>query len=239
MNARILAHHAAKLGQTVHLYYSKDLLEGVRPGQSDARTISKLGSSTSDDSMGRLPLFCGMKVMVTENIAFSNRVVNGAEGVIEDIQYSVGDDGHRTADAVYIRIRGAGLITDELGDDIVPIFPVTSSFKWKVKVGSDVIERTVTRVQLPIVPAYAFTDYKSQGRSVSCAIVDLTSARSLEAAYVMLSRVRSLDGLAILRHFPPDKVLGRPSQEIREELARLDRLDELTRVRYERTMAHQ
>ncbi|KAG1865699.1 hypothetical protein C8R48DRAFT_705676 [Suillus tomentosus] len=34
-------------------------------------------------------------------------------------------------------------------------------------------EEVVTRMQLPLTPAYAFTDYRSQGQTISNAIVDL------------------------------------------------------------------
>ncbi|EJU00957.1 hypothetical protein DACRYDRAFT_53432, partial [Dacryopinax primogenitus] len=46
------------------------------------------------------------------------------------------------------------------------------------------------------------TDYKSQGHSLNHAIVDLAGCKSPQSAYVMLSRVRSISGVAILREFP-------------------------------------
>ena len=101
-------------------------------------------------------------------------------------------------------------------------------------VGGEVVKRVVTRSQLPLLPEYAFTDYKSQGRTLDKAIVDLQTAKNLQSVYVMLSRVRSLSGLAILRPFLPEKVVGRPSQELRRELHRLSVLDGITTARYER-----
>ncbi|KAI9065712.1 hypothetical protein FKP32DRAFT_1557849, partial [Trametes sanguinea] len=56
----------------------------------------------------------------------------------------------------------------------------------------------------------------------------IESAHSLQGMYVMLSRVRSLQGLLILRPFSPAKLCGRLSQELREELRRIDALDVAT-----------
>ncbi|KAI0359119.1 hypothetical protein OH77DRAFT_1371632, partial [Trametes cingulata] len=56
----------------------------------------------------------------------------------------------------------------------------------------------------------------------------IESALSLQGIYVMLSRVRTLNGLLILRPFSVAKLNSRLSQELREEFARIDYLDELT-----------
>ncbi|KAJ7656087.1 hypothetical protein DFH06DRAFT_899129, partial [Mycena polygramma] len=50
---------------------------------------------------------------------------------------------------------------------------------------------SICREQLPLLPAYAYTDYKSQGRSLKWVIVDLNGCHSLQSVYVMLSRATS------------------------------------------------
>ncbi|KIM51976.1 hypothetical protein SCLCIDRAFT_142140, partial [Scleroderma citrinum Foug A] len=45
----------------------------------------------------------------------------------------------------------------------------------------------ISHRQIPIVPGWAFTDYKAQGTSLRTAIVDLASTRNVQHAYVMLS----------------------------------------------------
>jgi hypothetical protein len=57
------------------------------------------------------------------------------------------------------------------------------------------------RVQLPLTPAFAFTDYKCQGWTLGKVIVDLTAKGGNNSAYVMLSRVQRLEDLLILRPF--------------------------------------
>ncbi|KAI0722568.1 hypothetical protein C8Q76DRAFT_793606 [Earliella scabrosa] len=153
-----------------------------------------------------------MKVMVQENVAFTNKVVNGAVGTVRNIRYEE-EDGCRFPIVVYVEIPGAGRVCPTVDDDVVPIFPVQYSFRWTR------VPKTATR------PA-------QKGRSLAKAVVDPATAQSLQGLYVMLSRVRNLDGLAILRPFPRQKIYQRLPQELREELGRLERLDHETTLRY-------
>lgn len=228
VNQRLLRHHAKRLGQEVHLYHSKDYANRQRLTGDIEQRAWRVSSTESSDALGKLPLFVGMRVMITENVAISKRVVNGAEGIVTDIKYVTDPNGKRNAIVVYVQISGAGQVTPELAEDIVPIFPQTTSFKLKLIDQGRMLTTTVSRVQLPLVPAYCYTDYKSQGRSLDRAIVDLASARSLQGVYVMLSRVRTLHGIAIMRLFPPNRIYNRLSQDLRTEMIRLDELTQLT-----------
>ena len=227
LNLRVLDHRARSMNADVHLYHAKDRILGHPVTPSERDMLWKLSSSTTHDSLGRIPLFPGMKVMVQENLAFTNRVVNGSEGTIQNILYEE-IDGRRYAVVVYVHIPGSGRVHPSADDDIVPIFPETSSFSWLRRTESGIDQHTVSRTQLPLLPAYAYTDYKSQGRSLDAAIVDPSSASTLQGVYVMLSRLRSMSGLAILRPFPQSKLNQRLSQELRTELCRLDDLDRAT-----------
>ncbi|KAJ7931874.1 hypothetical protein B0H13DRAFT_1466052, partial [Mycena leptocephala] len=60
---------------------------------------------------------------------------------------------------------------------------------------------SATRSQLPLIPAYAFTSHNAQGRSLEVCCIGLASCTTIQSAYVMLSRVRSLKGLCMLRPF--------------------------------------
>ncbi len=237
LNLRLMAHHARSLGADVHVYYAEDRMSGEEPIVRIKQELWRLSTSVTNDVMGRLPLFAGMKVMVLENIAFSNKVVNGSEGVIESIRYKQDTtDGRRYAAVAYVKIPGAGVVDESLETDVVPIFPEKVSFRWTVEKGGVTTRQWVRRSQLPLLPAYAYTDYKSQGRSLDTAIVDLESAQSLQGVYVMLSRVRSLSGLAILRTFSPSRIQQRASEELRDELVRLAELDEQTTRAYEHAL---
>ncbi|KAJ3881169.1 hypothetical protein F5051DRAFT_289927, partial [Lentinula edodes] len=69
-----------------------------------------------------------------------------------------------------------------------------------------------------------FTSHNAQGRSMDVACIDFASCRSIQSAYVMLSRVRSLKGLCILRPFSINKIRNHISEELRSELKRTENL---------------
>ena len=227
-----MGHHAESISATVHLYHAKDKIAGQEVIGDDMHRLWKVSSTITQDSLGKLPLFPGMKVMVQENLAFGNRVVNGTEGTVKDIIFEE-HDGRRYPTVVYIHVPGAGKLGIDAPDDVVPIFPEWSSFPWSKPTDGEPVPVSVSRMQLPLLPAYAYTDYKSQGRSLDNAIVDPATTQSLQGLYVMLSRIRESSGLGILRTFKQHKVYQRLSEELRDELARLHTLDVRTTQRYE------
>jgi hypothetical protein len=87
---------------------------------------------------------------------------------------------------------------------------------------------TLRRYQVPLDAGFATTAHKVQGRTLEKVIVDLASCIGMEAAYVMVSRSTSLDGLMVLRPFPIGKIRAHRSQEARDEFCRLDGLDAQT-----------
>ncbi|KAF8122152.1 hypothetical protein EV363DRAFT_1146809, partial [Boletus edulis] len=66
------------------------------------------------------------------------------------------------------------------------------------------------------------TVHKSQGMTMDRAIVDLENSKGTEAPYVMLSRVRTLQGLLILRPFAIHRITCRQSEDARSETRRLE-----------------
>ena len=66
------------------------------------------------------------------------------------------------------------------------------------------------------------TAHKSQGQTMTKVIIDLQSCRGMEAPYIMVSRVTSLEGLLVLRPFHFAKISCRQSQETRTEFRRLE-----------------
>ncbi|KIK53150.1 hypothetical protein GYMLUDRAFT_136814, partial [Collybiopsis luxurians FD-317 M1] len=76
------------------------------------------------------------------------------------------------------------------------------------------------------------TVYKAQGLTLDTAVVDLESCSGTESPYVMVSRVKSLDGLLVLRPFQLKKIQCRQSQDLRLEGKRLECLQLQTRVKF-------
>jgi hypothetical protein len=99
-----------------------------------------------------------------------------------------------------------------------------TSFRMKFQSGT----KTITRIQLPLIPAFALTVHKSQGPNKACVLFVASSrlfARAL--SYVALSRCTTLEGLYIVgkkintEHFK--QTFGREDGEIKAETARLRR----------------
>ncbi|KAF8215295.1 hypothetical protein K438DRAFT_1561929 [Mycena galopus ATCC 62051] len=234
INYQLTLNHSRRTGNACHFYHSKDRFQ-KRPLNDDLqKPVWQIRSTHTKDALGKLPLSIGMKVMITENIALKACVVNGAEGILREIHYSTDSKGRRSVDCAYVEVKGAGVNLHPLGKDVVPIFPVSSSFKYEPQSGS---VYKIARTQLPLVPAYAFTDYKSQGRSLERVIVDLNGARSLQSLYVMISRATSLNSMSVLRNFTPRTLHTRLGEDFRREFERLEELDALTKAAYGRSLA--
>ncbi|PPQ74770.1 hypothetical protein CVT26_005016 [Gymnopilus dilepis] len=221
LNAEIIQSRATRSNKEVHLYYSKDFCKRQQVTGGTAEYLWTLQSCHVRDSFGRLPLFEGMKVMVTENVAFDSKIVNGSEGTIRNIVYDVDEEGRRFPIVAYVHIEGIGFNIPGLEEDVVPIFPTRVSISSVTLNAVGLDGCTFTRLQLPLMPGYAFTDFKSQGKTLTKAIVDIVTARG-QGAYVMLSRVTSLSGIAILRWFPPSCIYTRLPEDLRAELVRLN-----------------
>jgi hypothetical protein len=220
--------YARATGQDVFDYCSRDRISMVELSGDLKQRAWLIKSTTTNDALGHLPLVPGMKVMVTENVAIQNKLVNGIEGMLHSIKYETDEEGNRYLVAPYVHVPGCGLAAPGFPADVAPILPVRTGFYYRQSRGG--ASFYISRLQVPLLPSYCYTDYKSQGRSLACAIVDIASARSLQGVYVMLSRVKSLDGLAILRWFPPEKVNQRLSEEMRNEFRRLSEQAALTAI---------
>ena len=84
---------------------------------------------------------------------------------------------------------------------------------------------SIKRTQLPIVPAFAMTTHKSQGKTLPTAIMDIQSCCRTESVYVMLSRVTSIERLHILRPFNIKKIQCCPSVDSWRETLHLSILE--------------
>lgn len=135
----------------------------------------------------KLTLKVGAQIMFVKNdLSFDKNYYNGKMGVI-----------------------------DTLGDEeIVVHFPdekrkiIVTKYEWnniryQVNPDTNEIEEKIlgTFVHYPIKLAWAITVHKSQGLTFDKAVLDITNVFAPGQAYVALSRLRSLDGLVLLRPF--------------------------------------
>uniref|UniRef100_A0A182J2D1 ATP-dependent DNA helicase PIF1 n=1 Tax=Anopheles atroparvus TaxID=41427 RepID=A0A182J2D1_ANOAO len=119
----------------------------------------------------KLTLKIGAQVMLLKNYNIAEGLVNGARGVILNF------------------VQGLPLVKFKRRELLV------RSEKWSVKTASGMV---LTRTQLPLKLAWAFSIHKSQGLTLDC--VELSLAKVFEAgqAYVALSRAQSLDSIRVL-----------------------------------------
>ena len=121
------------------------------------------------------------------------------------------------------RTRAAAL--PDLEDGVIPIKRISTKTQIRVRGKT----RTVTRTQFPITGAYAFTDYRAQGQTIPCVVVDIvtppTSGLSLFNLYVALSRSSGRNTIRLLRDFDDETFLQAHVPELLEEDERLVELN--------------
>ena len=177
-----------------------------------AHMIRNFPNTRTEGLPQELPLFIGMPVFLTKNIATELGLTNGSTGIIKYIHFKRGeiipdDAGYyhlrNTPDYIVVEVDDTSIKQlNGLEPNHVPIFPVKGHFSVTYQ-GKQV---SINRTHFPVVPRFSCTSHKSQGQTLSKAIVDLvppTGMRKIEInhAYVPLSRVRRLNDLTILRPF--------------------------------------
>ena len=114
-----------------------------------------------------------------------------------------------------------------LPPNVIPIVPVNKTFT----VTNHGSHLTVTRTQLPLTPAYAFTDYRSQGLTIDPVFVDIGRPPygylTPFNIYVALSRGTSQKHIRLLRDFDEFLPQQYPSEFLRVEDERLQALNHL------------
>jgi ATP-dependent DNA helicase PIF1 len=81
LNFKLIAASAGRLNRRIYIYHGARMLRGLQ-------------SRVTRDHLEKIPLFIGMKVMITENISVPFKVVNGSEGMIQGIRFKV-EEGRR------------------------------------------------------------------------------------------------------------------------------------------------
>ncbi|RDB28920.1 ATP-dependent DNA helicase RRM3 [Hypsizygus marmoreus] len=242
-NTAALKKHCAGSGNRLYVSQAEDTIgtNGAPLTNTQRLIVASMTSKHSGKLPERVQLAVGMKAMVLINIATEAEIANGTRGVIIDIAldhrestYNVTDDGQillRYPPAVILFKPDIPLSIDFEGfpKGIIPIAPTEVTFRITTP---DRVSHQIRRRQLAVTPAYAFTDYKSQGQTIERVIVDLAKPPTGELtpfhAYVALSRGRGRDSIRLLRDFADNLFTTHPSEDLRQEDARLEDLDRNT-----------
>ena len=170
----------------------------------------------------RLKLAVGARVMLRHNINCGDGLVNGARGQIVGFKWpGNARDQSKPGELpveVYVRFldpnvgRISRVPVSSGEQNVVPIRPISARFYGKE---GTLLQRT----QIPLILCWAVTVHKVQGLSLDAAVIDLgVNVFEPGMAYVALSRVRTLGGLAPL-NFEPTKV--KANKRVHEEMERL------------------
>lgn len=214
----------------LHWYYPVDKYKNSEI--TDATLVDHLRSLNSNHTnqrLGCLPLVLGMPVLVAQNFDVEGGIVNGSRGTVKKICYYIDGKGDRHLRSCVVHIpNSSSEAMPNLSANDLPILRDSRAMSFRhPHTGRSC---TMQRAQVPIVPAFTMTAHRAQGQTLPNVIVDLQSCTGMESPYVMISRVKSLAGLLILRPFNIKKITCRQSQDMRRENDRLHILDLKTTV---------
>lgn len=246
-NSAALERHSRMSGNRKYIVSAEDTVveTGEAPDQKTRLVAAGLKDNVTKNLKRQVELSVGMKAMVVLNIATEADVANGTRGTVHGIILdpregcvSPAEDGcihlRYPPPIVYFKPDMQTQISFEgVPEGIIPILP--SRVGFSVCVEGEKIK--MERAQVAIVPGYAFTDYKAQGQTLECVIIDIskppTGSLSPFSVYVALSRSRGRKSIRILRDFDPALLMHHPSEDLRMDMARLELLDKKTRAAFE------
>jgi hypothetical protein len=235
-NATMMRRESTRSSNQVYICPAHDTIHGRSLNIAERVAVAQKSSGdrgAKGDLRGGLPstveIARGMKIMVTENVDTDLDIANGSRGVVTAVVLDP-DEPQPNANTpivtllkppLYIVVkldrtkaqRLPGLEANE-----IPIAPAKRKFRIVVRPKdprskADPITRTVTRLQYPVTAAYAFTDYRSQGQTIPCVLVDIgkppNGKLTIFNIYVALSRSSGRETIRLLRNFE-DAVLLQP-----------------------------
>mmetsp|Transcript_38965 Transcript_38965/g.62447 ORF Transcript_38965/g.62447 Transcript_38965/m.62447 type:complete len:520 (-) Transcript_38965:118-1677(-) len=136
------------------------------------------------------------QVMLLKNLDFEKGLVNGSRGVVTGYTtQKFQDEDGKTSEEIVPIVRFFSGVECSVGPE-----------EWKISSGE---ETMASRVQIPLVAAWALTIHKCQGMTIDKATMSLADCFEFGQLYVAVSRIRSLDGLS-LTSFDRSKVKAHP-----------------------------
>jgi len=253
-NEKALSQHCHHTGHQLFVCPREDLIQGRVLSNMERFALASQKKKRGHTMLPRsLSLAIGMQVLVTFNIQTDLDLANGARGSIVGIVLHPEEE--RCDDKV-VSLKFPPLCVlvkmdhtraprfPGLPPDVVPIEPITRTMKLSLTTRSqnrsssilsnETVQRTVKRQQLPIIGAYTFTDYRSQGQTISSTMIDIAKPPtggdlSLFNIYVSLSRCKGRHTIRILWGFEKSMLFKTVDTQLLLEDERLQQLDVETR----------
>ena len=202
------ATNATQFENAIHLFYKKDSvaqlnIEALAKLSNPIARINAVHSSrsaslaNSDQAGGLQPVIFlakSAKVMLTSNLWQQVGLCNGATGVVEGILYANNQKPPCLPIAVLVNFTvyaGPPFLPNK--PQCIQIPPTT--YEWH-----DGLSR-LSRQQVPLQLSYAITIHKSQGQTLTKAVIDIgDKERAAGCTFVAISRLKTLSGLMIQAH---------------------------------------
>jgi len=181
--------------------------------------------------------------MVTQNVETDLDITNSAHGTIVDIILDK-DEPPLPDKNIMNLVHLPSYILVQLNRThvtqleglplcIIPVIPMSKSFTITMMVDGKPQNRTIKHCQFPMTAAYAFTDYQSQGQTISYVLVNIalppTRGLSLFNLYVALLQSSGHSTIWLLWDFDDETFKARHNPELLAEDDQLDYLDEITK----------
>ena len=174
-----------------------------------------------------LKIKIGAQIMLIYNVNTLDGLTNGQLGVVQNVI----KDKNGNLDKIIIKFKNpkAGKENRDKFKKILKDYPECSviervSMQYQLKDNNDV-GATAKVIQFPIKLSKATTAHKVQGLTIpspATVVIDIDKTFEASQAYVMLSRVQSIDQIYILGKFNGEKIRASPAGQ--RELIRLHKI---------------
>ena len=190
--------------------------------------ISKTGAINNTPFQAKLKLKIGAKIMLTYNLNTADGLTNGSRGELMGVLRN--EQSEITKLIVKLDNKFHGRMKQEATPEITQKYPGGTvidkvSFAFSLSKSNRGNIATAKVEQFPVKLAFATTAHKIQGQTVKKpqkVIVDIHSVFQPAMAYVMLSRVESIDQLYILEELNETKIYA--SHAAIQELHKMNKI---------------
>ena len=197
-NSATLDRHCHMSGNRKYIILAEDMIKetGNVPNKKTKLAIAALKDEATKNLKMQVELAVGMQAMVTLNIAMEVDVANDMRGTVQGLVLDPREEDRVVhlqypPPVIYFKPdMKTNTALEGIPKGIIPILPTMVQFSVDIDGERVKLERR----QLGVFPGYAFTDYKSQGQTMECVLVDISKppSRALSpfSVYITLSRSR-------------------------------------------------